>query len=396
MKTKNNILALILLVGLTGSFISMLEWDLSAIIPLFTDDFSLSGLGDGFLLVFNRLFAISEQHQLFRYVMFPISLPESYWAGNTAIALIFFMLIFAVLSFALTHIRSKAPILTLALTIVAVQVYFGVFPSAMWNIILFSALALIIANKHNTSFQSNITVVALLALISTTVFIIHPNPGPQLSDLSEAIRDRFDAPINPLEVAHLGTHDAYFQPTPEDRNLNVAGVEDTLHQSPTEEYFLEFDEIAQGAEIGLTAPPPSLLPAVLLVIALIIVAVLFRFVPPLLKASKRRKAFDVDDSPTAINNMFIYLLEWLAVIGLEHKNVVFSAYTPQLSNLVSQQYSEEYKDITALWQKAMYSNQTPKETERQHMKDFLNKTKNIVWSNANLATKLKIKLHHFL
>ncbi|MCL2620238.1 MAG: hypothetical protein FWD97_04810, partial [Defluviitaleaceae bacterium] len=295
MKTKNNILALILLVGLTGSFISMLEWDLSAISPLFTGDFSLSGLGDGFLLVFNRLFTISEQHQLFRYIMFPISLPESYWAGNTAIALTVFMLIFAVLSFVLTYIRSKAPILTLTLTIVAVQVYFGVFPSAMWNIILFSALALIITNKQNTSFQSNITVVALLTLISTTVFIIHPNPSPQLSDLSEAIRDRFDAPINPLEVAHLGTHDANFQPTPEDRNLNIAGVEDTLHQSPTEEYFVEFDEIAQGAEIGLTAPPPSLLPAALLVIALIIIAVLFRFVPPLLKASKRRKAFDLDD-----------------------------------------------------------------------------------------------------
>lgn len=396
MKTKKNILALALLLGLSGSFISMMEWDLSQIIPLFTYDFSLSGLGDGFLLLFNRLFAISQQHQLFIYTMFPISLPQNYWDGNTALALAAFTLFFALLSFALVYIRNKMPIMLIMLAVVFVQVYFGVFPSALWNIILFTTFALILVDKQNTGLQGNIALVVLIGLVSATIFIANPHPNPQLSHISEALRDRFDTPINPLDIPYLGMHQAYFRPLPEDHHLNPAYVDDPHHNSPTEEYFVELDEVAYGAEIGLLPEAPSLLPALLFVAALIIIAMLFRFAPPLIKASKRRKTFNIEDTSIAINNMFIYLLEWLEIIGLERKNIPFSAYTPQISTLVHQQYSEEYKNATTLWQKAIYSNQIPNENERQHIKEFLDKTIDIVWTKASFATKLKVKFQHFL
>ena len=385
---KKIFLAIGLFTGLVGSFFSILEWDLRLLNSLFT---GVSGLADGFLLVFNRLFAMSEQHQAFRYVMFTIYSPESAWDGNIAAALVIIMVLFAAISAVLVYTSRKIPVIIMLLIIVAVQVYFGVFPLALWNIILFASLAIMLVP------DSSAAVVVPLVLISAVVWVAYPGMNLQLREFSESIRDRFDTRINPFAVAPQTAHDAIFQPEPEDRDLNVVYVqEDTLHESALEDYNVEHDELPLGAEIGFAAPQASLLPAILLVIAIAIIAAAIRFIPPLIKASRRRKMFDIDDSPIAINNMFVYMLEWLTVLGLKQKNIVFSAYASQLSVLVSPQYSKEYENLTALWREAVYSNHTLGENERQRMKEFLNKTTDIVWKSSDLRTKIKIRLHHFL
>ena len=400
MMREKHFLALLLFIGLMGSFISMLDWELGLFSSLFAAPFNFSGLRNGFLLIFNRLFAISEQRQLFRYVFFPITSPESDWNGNIAAAFVVIAAIFASLSITLVHMRSKLPAIAAMIVVVGVQVYFGVFPSAIWNIVLFAAFAMILAAGHTAnrrvSISGNTTIIAALVMVALVVWVAYPGKNLQLHEFSESIRDRFDTRINPFSVTPFDAYNAGHEPEPEDIDFRLADVQDeTLHEMAMDDYIIEFDERAQGAEIGFVFAD-SLLWAVLFVIALIIIGVLYVLVPPLWRAAKRRRTFDLDDSPTAINNMFVYLLEWLAVCGLERKNVVFSAYAVQLSSLMSPQYSKEYENITVLWQKAVYSSHTPGEAERKHMRAFLDKTTSIVWKQSNIATKIKIKFQYFL
>ena len=395
------ILALPLFIGLVGSLFSMLEWGFYRLGALFDVPFGFSGLIDGFLLVFNRLFEISEQRQLFRYVMFYVNSPEGEWEGRIAAALLTISVLFAVLAFFLARVGNKFAVIVVLLAVVFVQVYFGVVPSAGWNIILFASLALMLAQRHDVNIRAtvfgNTAVILMLLFISAIIWVTYPDRNLWLHEFSESIRDRFDTRINPFAVAPFGTQGFGFVYETENLDFNIVDTrEDTLHESPHDIFAAMYDERAYGAEIGLAGPQASLLPAVFIVAAFAVAAFIVRFVPPYLKALKRRKMFSVDDSPIAINNMFIYMLEWLAVYGLERRNVVFSAYASELSGIVSREYSEEYAGMTALWQKAVYSGHAAGEDERRRMMGFLDKTMSIVWKNSGVFTKIKIKLQYFL
>jgi hypothetical protein len=226
---------------------------------------------------------------------------------------------------------------------------------------------------------------------------VYPGRNPSLYQFSESIRDRFDTPLNPFAVAPFSTHNIV--PNPEPDHLDLAAVdarEDTLHEMAVEGYIVDYYDRAQGAEIGAAPAAASLLPAVILVVSLLILAAVIHYAPPLWRAAKRRRMFEADDCPTAINNMFIYLLEWLCIFGLQRENVVFSAYASQLAVLVSPQFSEEYERHTALWQRAVYSDHTAGEAERKQMQEFLQATSALVLKRARLAVKLPIKFQLFL
>jgi len=388
------VLTLALFLGFGGSLLSMLEWRLNTFTMLFTAPLSISGLGNGFLLIFNRLFYVSEQQQLFRYTMFHVSSPQADWGGNIAAALVVIFIVFAIVSFALVICRRKILLIIAILMVIGVQIYFGVFSDAFWNILLLTALALSLV-KERLTIRGIIPVLVAVALAAVAVWTVYPDRNPWLHELSEGIRDRFNTPISPYDIANQGMRDAHFDTA--DLALAVASVgEDTLHDAAIQEYHIETDEVSHGAEAGFFSLDVSLLPAIIFVIMVAFTAIIIRYIPPLLRAAKRQKAFEISDCRIAIDSMFAHLLQWLEIIGLERKNVVYSAYAIQLAEIVSQQYSQEYEDATALWQKAMYSNHVLGETERKIMRRFLDMTKDYIWEKSNIRTKLKIKFYHFL
>jgi len=396
---KKWVCATALFVCLLGSFLSMLAWDLTIITALFDAPLGLSGLGNGLLIIFNRLFAISEQQQQYRYVMFHISSPLGDWNGNVAAAFVLVIFIFAVIGYVMVVTRRRWINVTFILIIVGVQAYFGVFAGVLWNIALFSTLAATLTqNIGEPIFNRSIAITMMfICVITAVVWVVYPGQNMRLNYFSESIRDRFDTPLNPFAVAPHDTHDANAHREPDPLDLNVTEVgDDTLHDAATEQYIIEYDDRAQGAEIGLTALEPSLWLAIILVFSFLFLAMAYRLVPPLWKAKKRRRMFKAEAVDVAINQMFIYLFEWLAVLGLERKNNVFSAYATQLETLVSPQYSKEYLRFTALWQKVMYSDHAIGEAERQRTHDFLQTTMDFVWKKSNAVTKLKIKFQYFL
>jgi len=393
--------AVALFLGLMGSFLSMLAWGVSDFTPLFSAGLRLSGIGDGFLLVFNRLFEMSEQQQLFRYVMFTVSLPEGAWAAFIALALVLFALLFIGLCAALVLTRRKIWVIIFMVVIVGVQVYFGVFPSAGWNVLLFGSLAWLLTDggkaQPGISLHNGVALLVMLVVIATAFWVFYPGQNAALHAFSESIRDRFDNQINPFAVEPFDRPGAEIQTRPEDRHLALLPVQDeNLNESHAEAYAIQHEAAAQGAEVGFMVPLPSLLPAVLFVFTVLLIAAGVHFIPPLWRTVRRRRRFDTDASGPAIHAMFRYQLEWLEIMGLKRENQVFSAYAPRLATLISPAFASEYEKITTLWQKTLYSDFTSGEAERKTMRAFLNKTMDIVWKNAGIFTKLKIKFHYFL
>ena len=387
------LLAAMMFTGLMGSFMSMLEWGVGRIGLLSAGGFSFLGLADGFRLVFNRLFTISEQQQAYRYVMFTIISPAGEWDRNIAAALLVIAGLLAVFSIALVFSRLKILVVLAVILVVWGQVYFGVFPSAIWNIMLFASFALRLLHRHNS--RGIITVIAATTLVAIGVWAICPGANPALSQFSESIRDRFDIRISQITGAPTHTQDAGHGTDPDNRDLNVVDVqEDGLHESPLHDYYVLYDERARGAEIGALSPAPSLLPILLVTIAVLVIIAVARYLPRHLKVVRRRRMLDAEDCP--LNDMFTHMLEWLFAYGLKQKNIVFSGYATQLSELVSLQYSEEYISVTALWQKAVYSDHAPDDAERKLMRDFMYKTMDVVWKNSSMMSRMRIKFQYLL
>jgi len=388
---KHWILAFALFIALTGSFMSMLRWESQRMILLFDGTFGFFGLADGFRLVFNRLFAVSEYYQAYRYIMFAIDLPESAWDAHISVGLIIITASFAAVSVFLAYFGRKIPIIIAMLLVVGVQIYFGVFPHVVWNIILFSSFVLMLSRYY-------IAIIASIALVAVIVLVAYSGENPQLYAFSESLRDRFNTRVGQFADSSHDTRVDGFAYEPEHLALNVVDVQaDNLHESAHEDYLLDYDERAGGAEVGTAIPPQSIIAILILtLVVLVSAAIAMRLVPPLVKASKRRKSFELDDYATAINNMFVYMLDWLDAHGLKRRNVVFSAYTSQLSELVSQQYSHQYEDMLMLWRKAVYSNHVPDQAECAKMREFLDETRRMVWESSDIRTKIKIKLHYFL
>ncbi|MCL2527914.1 MAG: hypothetical protein FWE42_05775 [Defluviitaleaceae bacterium] len=384
--------------GMLGSFISMLGRDFFRFSALFSGSIRIYGLREGMALIANRLFHVSEQNQAYRYTMFVINAQQSDWNRHVMEALGVISIVLAALCIALVRFkRGIFSIITMVL-IACFQIYFGVFPSAAWNTILFTSLAMtLMRDGKRVSLRGSIIVITIAALLAVGIWAIYPGPNPTISEFSENIRDRFDIRISQITGTPIHFQEAGHNTAPEYHHLNIVDVqEDTLHEAPTQDYNTQYDERPQGAEIGALGPVASLVPLLIGIIALLIIIALARHIPRHLKVYKRRKQFETDPYPVAINNMFIYVLEWLSAHGLQQENLVFSAYTTKLAQLVSKEYSHEYENATAIWRKAVYSQHTPSKAERLAMQNFLNKTMNIVWKNASIRAKVRIKLHYFL
>ncbi|MCL2571183.1 MAG: DUF4129 domain-containing protein [Defluviitaleaceae bacterium] len=385
-------LAMSLFASLLGSFMSMLDWGIYRVGTLSLRVLTISGLGDGFKLIFNRLFTISEQQQAYRYIMFTINASEYEHQALIAAALVVSIIVLVALSIILVFFRKKISIIVAIAFAVGIQIYFGVFPSAIWNIVLLTSLALLLVH---TNTQGVVVTFVAVWLVAMGVWVTYPGTNPSLSAFSESIRDQFDIRISqitatPIYISLDGT-------APDNRDLNVVDVhEGGLHESSLHDYDVDYDETVRGAEIGALSPPPSLVPVLMAIIAVLAAIAVARYAPKHWNVYKRRKRFETDDSATAINNMFIHMLEWLAVYGLERRNIVFSAYASQLSAIVSPEYSDEYQSMTALWRETMYSHHAPSEEERKQIKEFMYKTMDIVWKNSGIATRIKIKFHYYL
>jgi len=370
----------------------MLEWrtfDIGA------PTLSFNGLAEGYRLVFNRLFSISEERQLYAYVMFDITAPEAALPGYIGIALMTLAIFFALFCVGLTYIRSNIPLVITMVIVVAMQVYFGVFPNFAPSVLLFATFALILVYRPGMDVRGGVAIIGLTAIVAAAVWLVYPGQNPQLLTFSEAIRDRLST-----RVAYVYAQDAYTEMhghTLEHRTLHVAYVQDEyLHEAQRVDYYVDHDNRALGANIGFAMPQPSLWPVILAVMALGVIAAIAKAVPPLVKGARRRRMFAMAENAAAIDYMFAYALEWLTAYGLKQRNIVYSAYSPDVAVLISPDYAAEYDSAVTIWHQAVYSNHIIDEATWQQMKAFVDKTSTYIWQNSNISARLRLKFNHCL
>jgi hypothetical protein len=376
MKNHKWLMTILLFIAFWGVFSSMLNW---GFFHIFTESgFSFSF--DGFVLIFNRLFEISELNQSYRYVMFNITAPQNMWSGQISAALFVFAIFFASLSFFLAFTRFKIFVLIIMIFVVGVQVYFGVFPDSGWNILLFSAFAAVISHKKG-----------LINIAVCVLFLILPIAGistenPRFDELSETLRDHFA--VRQFSNAQEQFYDPAYQ-----RFLYVS---ENIYPYANEGYDTVEYERPLGAEIGAIAHEPSMWLLLLAIFIVLLVIAIFRYLPRYIHVYKRRKMFALGEPNNAIKDMFFYLNEWLFAYGLKEQNIPFSCYESDLGLLISSEYSREYSTAVVLWQRAVFSDYLLDENDRKFMLDFLEKTMEIVWKNSNILTKIKMKFVCYL
>ena len=313
---------------------------------------------DGFKLMCNSLFSLSEKYQLYKYDMFEVAMSE------TAVNISYICI--AVILAVLCSYRNAVLIAIEFIFVIGIQIYFGVFPSAVWNVLYFVALTIFILGNIK---KSHIPLMVVFIIICA-VCVFFTNDSPELHELSEQIRDIFDEKVeNPVpdKITNNDNFDSetsHAQFRKDDR--------DDIDYSDANEFQTNTEQDQSGAEVGFTEPPPNInWLLILLIIPLLILITL------LYKEIARTVKFTSSDYRKAINSMFMYLMKLYERRGLILENTLYSNYSEQIEKIIPD-YTATYREIVELWEEVIYSNHPVTLDHREKMRQLLNKTRKLV------------------
>jgi hypothetical protein len=317
---------------------------------------------DGFKLICNNLFSVSEKYQLYKYDMFEVSTSET--AVNTA-----YLCITVILSMlcSITAVYRNFVLLAIGFVfVIEVQIYFGVFPSAVWNVIYFVALVVSILGDIKKEYIT----LAVTFIVICLVCVFFTNDSPELHNFSEQIRDMFDEKLeNPIpdEITHNDNFDeqiSHEQFRKDDSN--------NIDYSNANEFHTNIEQDQSGAEVGLTEPSPNInWLLIILLIPLVILIIL------ICKKISLTVKFSSSDYRKAINSMFMYLMKLYERRGLIPENTLYSNYSEQIEKIIPD-YTAAYSEIVELWEEAIYSNHTITVEHRDKMRELLSHTRKLI------------------
>ena len=393
-RAANFLLSALLFIGLAGGFYSMLGLNLLPYIKKLHTITWANMLTDGFPILFNRLFAVSEACQAYKYNMFPVSTSVDF---HEIYMLTAFLILSAICMILCAFAAKNRWIFgLLAVAFIFVQIYFGVFPSAGWNVILCLSVMLIAACKGRSIISRGIILLVIYGAIFLVVQLTFQGPDSALSELSEQIRDQFDEQLENPAMGAMAQLEHLQSDEEENLPLNSAEVSDEPYrQAKADEFSVNRSEKFQGADIGETNPAIPPVVYLIIIIAVLILSAAIRLVLRFKETQKRRESFMLLDYAAAINNIFLYSIDWLKVYGLNEDNIFFSSYFDSVSDLISPEYSVMYIKAVKLWQEAVYSSHAMTAEQREGMLGFLEATKVIILENSNFINRLKIKVKLF-
>ena len=384
-----------LLIVITGALLSMLEItapQTTAAVPL-----RIQSITDGFMLLFNRLFTVSEQYQSYIYEKFTVTVPAN--SSDSYIFVALAIIALATVAYCGVMVKRKSTVMCLCAFVLfaGVQIYFGVFPAPAWTITLFAAL--FAAVMHSTiggakSLRSLAPFCSLAIILLVTAIITYPGTNPILSEWSEAMRDRFDEKIERPVTARMNPQELLTTEQLLELQRSAETVNRDENQPGGEEYNTENQQRFSGSQIGTAAAQRLwLLWLMLLLFAVGFAAwMLIRYRAYI----KRQAEFDSSDCSAAINSMFLHLTRWLIEFGLKKQDNAYSSYSNPLETLMSIEYADEYLTAVALWQEAVYSAHELSPENRKQMRRFLDKTVGLIGSKANLLARARIRLRLML
>ena len=365
-QSNKNLLRFGTVLGTTVTFASIAGWHF---------------LSNGFGTFFNLLFSASEQHQAYIY--------DRFISDETTGSLAYFLIIISIVTaFACAlSIRLKGSIVLVLLCLVCfgLQVYLGVFPSAVWLLVLFFAFAVFtgFSKSGGKGLFAHISLVVLLTITAAVTMVSYTGQNRTLNVWSESIRDQFDEQIAPpfSDVRH--------EPISTDLETpknDFKEADDGMDAAKTPDGFVgatigTFKQIENWAEKALW----MLLGTFLLYNSI-------RLWIRAWKMYRYRKQFHSADISIAIRHMFPYQIALLQIGGLKLANVDYLEYVGQLQSITNEKYSECYQSSVMLWHEAAFSEHLMTENQRMEMRTILDQTTQTVSLHSGFWRRYRLNL----
>ena len=331
---------------------------------------------NGFALIVNRLFAISEANQSYEYdrLAVTVSADQELFCILWAVALV--SLLWAILSIWLMPRQLWLLSLTAAGGFASAVAYFGVAPAFWWGISLAAACVLPLIGER-ARIPSVLPALAVLLLLCLAVLPL-PKENARISALDETLRDRmafhtvqYDAVQEPIEIP---------KPKPKEK------------KKPQEQWIQnQFHSVSDLPNLKYW-----------ILAALILTVLLILLIPSILadrlnkRIERNRAGMDDVNCSAAIHAMFLYAVQWLRASGVEPGNVNFTEWTLRLADTMPEGYSERYLKVVPLWQEAAFSGHVLSEAQRETMYQFLRETGQAVWDRATLRQRMQIRFRYAL
>jgi|GEM_PF-1106785 len=348
---------------------------------------------DGLKLIANQLFALSEQYQAYMYSHFAVGAPPENHEKLVFLALVPLMAIGGLISGILMRQKSRILFLCAAAIFAGTQIYFGIFPAPFWNIAFFAAAAVSLIFDAGQEFRltrSLTLFLAALVLLTSVVGFAYSGESAALSELSESLRDKFDEKLERPLGALLSTQETMPQEQILDLRLREESVGQNEGSHSGAQFETEREESFSGSQLG-TATAQRLWVLWLIFAAFLLGAGIWVFIK-VRKDMKIRANFDSENHQIAINSMFMYLMRWLVMFGLEPQNCTYPEYAAEIETLLAREYAAEYVAATALWQEAVYSLHEMTPDNRAQMRAFLEHSVQLICEKVGFFAGLRIRL----
>ena len=345
---------------------------------------------EGLRLLCNRLFSTSERYQYYIYNKLAISLPEAQWGGALGAGLVLLFVLAAVASGFAVFARRRVFAGIGVVFVVGVQIYFGVFPSMVWNVLLFGSFAAVLADTNVLKRQILLLMIVAIAAVGLGT-VVYRGVNPALYTASEAIRDAFGEKV---ENPATDNTQAYMEERKrQNREEEVRIGKENSAMADTQ---LTQEEHFAGAQIGSTEAHPRWIP---IVTTIVLVLLVMAWVAYICVAASRRRAFlDSADTNTAVIYRFLMALDGLCALGLEPRNRLYSACIEEVGVLLAPQAGKAaaidgaavFAEAEAIWREAVFSTHTITAAQCARMRLLAEKLLAAAYERGNTVVRVRL------
>lgn len=337
----------------------------------------------GLMALCNRLFSLSEQANAYAYARFPVPEDQStVWAW---LLIACFLGGYAGLAAAL---KSRLPLLLLAVLSAAAQAYFGLSLPTYGNILFFLLLGVgvMLFSAPPKCALAFAAAAVLTALLSVGLW---PGVDAATEAASETARDHLalvttaleegtgESPAAPLETRHVNTRSLISGEAgaPTGREYRLLTVEEQQISQP---HWIDYLKIlllllaAAGAVFAPFAP--------------------FWYLNACRKkALEARRAFAGENVGEALCAMFRLAAAYLENGGCGEGNRPFRAWDLGKAEKLPEDYRRRFAACARLFEEAAYSDHAFSEEQREEMRQFLSETERVFFDEADWKEKLRLR-----
>lgn len=139
-----------------------------------------------------------------------------------------------------------------------------------------------------------------------------------------------------------------------------------------------------------------LLGILIVLITLFLILIIVKIIRERIRCQKIKKLFDSEDYNQAVNALFEYTMNILAVFGLKVRNASLYRYGSQIESLFDEEMKTEYTKVVDIRQEAVYSSHSIAKEQRDFVMEFKNKVWEKVYKEAGWLERFQLKFIYFL